>query len=143
VGKVWAELASYKELFTALAEQIVEVNEAICEAWLVPPSAGDPLAGPAGKRGLREALAAEIAAEVAALGVLAARLLAAGNGLEPAELAIRTAMLRLGGRLLEDVLGINSGHRGPRMDCGAGRQAEFASCRAKTVDTVVGPVQVR
>jgi hypothetical protein len=50
VGKVRAELAGYKE-FCALAEQIVEVSEAICEARPVTPAAGDPLAGPAGERG--------------------------------------------------------------------------------------------
>jgi Family of unknown function (DUF6788) len=50
VEKVRAELAGYKE-FAALAEQIVEVNEAICEARPVTPSAEDPLAGRAGERG--------------------------------------------------------------------------------------------
>ncbi len=74
---------------------------------------------------------------------MAARSLAAGDGLEPVELAIRTAMLKLGSRLLEDLLGMDPGHRGPRMDCGAGHQAEFVSYRPKTIDTVVGPVQVR
>jgi hypothetical protein len=48
--KVRAELANYKQ-FAALSEQIVEVNEAICEARPVTPPAGDPLAGPAGERG--------------------------------------------------------------------------------------------
>jgi hypothetical protein len=58
------------------------------------------------------------------------------------ELAIRTAMLRLGGRLLEDLLGIDGGHRGPRAGCGAGHQAQFVSCRHKTIDTVIGPVEL-
>ena len=48
--KVRAELANYKE-FAALSEQIVEVNEAICEARPVTPAAGEPPAGPAGERG--------------------------------------------------------------------------------------------
>lgn len=50
VDKVRAELAAYKE-FTALAGQIVEVNEAICEAR--PPGSAAPRspAGPAGERG--------------------------------------------------------------------------------------------
>jgi len=56
------------------------------------------------------------------------------------ELAIRTAMLRLGGRLLEGLLGIDRGHRGPRAGCGHGHEAEFVSYRGKTIDTVVGPV---
>ncbi len=51
-------------------------------------------------------------------------------------------MLKLGGRLLEDLLGLDAGHRGPRIDCGAGHQAGFVSYRSKTIDTVVGPVQV-
>jgi Family of unknown function (DUF6788) len=50
VGKVRAELASYKE-FTALAEELVQVNEAICEARPAAPAAGGSPAGPAGERG--------------------------------------------------------------------------------------------
>jgi hypothetical protein len=50
VDKVRAELASYKE-FAALAEQIVGVNEAICEARPVTSDAGVSPAGPAGERG--------------------------------------------------------------------------------------------
>ena len=51
-------------------------------------------------------------------------------------------MLKLGGRLLEDLLGIDGGHRGPRVGCGNGHQAEFISYRSKTIDTVVGPVRL-
>ena len=65
------------------------------------------------------------------------------------ELAIRTAMLKLGGRLLEGLLGLDSGHRGPRtgcpdartghaLACPDGHDAQFISYRAKTIDTVVG-----
>jgi Family of unknown function (DUF6788) len=50
LAKVRAELANYKQ-FAALSEQIVEVNEAICEARPVMPDAGEPPAGPAGERG--------------------------------------------------------------------------------------------
>jgi hypothetical protein len=50
VDKVRAELANYKE-FTALAEQIVEVNEAICEARPVTSAAPVSPAGPAGEKG--------------------------------------------------------------------------------------------
>jgi hypothetical protein len=59
------------------------------------------------------------------------------------ELAIRTAMARLGAGLLEDLLAAEAGHHGPRADCGAGHQAEFVSYRAKTIDTVLGPVRIR
>ena len=42
VEKVRAELARYQE-FAALSEQIVEVNEAICEARPAAPANGQPL----------------------------------------------------------------------------------------------------
>ena len=58
------------------------------------------------------------------------------------ELAIRTAMTRLGGSLLEQLLAADTGHRGPRVDCGAGHQAGFVSYRTKTVDTVLGPISL-
>jgi hypothetical protein len=48
--KVRAELANYKQ-FAELSEQIVEVNETICEARPVTPAAGESPAGPAGERG--------------------------------------------------------------------------------------------
>jgi hypothetical protein len=48
--KVRGELANYKQ-FAALSEQIVEVNEAICEARPVTSTAGQPPVGPAGKKG--------------------------------------------------------------------------------------------
>src|ERR1019366_3148932 len=62
------------------------------------------------------------------------------QGLAAVELAIRTAMSKLGASLLADLLGLDSGHRGPRIDCGAGHQAEFVSYRDKSLDTVLGPV---
>jgi hypothetical protein len=68
--------------------------------------------------------------------------LASGEGIEAAELAIRAGLTRLGRGVLEDLLGADAGYRGPRTGCGAGHQAEFVSCRAKTVDTVLGPVTV-
>jgi hypothetical protein len=59
------------------------------------------------------------------------------------ELAIRTAMTRLGRGLLERLLAADTGYRGPRASCGAGHQAVFVSYRAKTIDTVLGPVTLR
>jgi hypothetical protein len=50
VGKVRGELDRYQE-FASVAEQIVEVNEAICEARPVAPSAAEPPAGPGGEKG--------------------------------------------------------------------------------------------
>jgi hypothetical protein len=66
-----------------------------------------------------------------------------GQGLEAVEVAIRTAMTRLGAGLLADLLAADTGYRGPQVDCGAGHHATFVSCRPKTIDTVVGPVDVR
>jgi hypothetical protein len=58
------------------------------------------------------------------------------------ELAIRTAVTRLGGGMLERLLAADPGYRGPGTDCGAGHQAGFVSYRDKTTDTVPGPVTV-
>ena len=74
---------------------------------------------------------------------MAARSVAAGNDLEPLELAIRTAMTRLGAVLLEGLLAADDGYRGPRAGCEAGHQATFTGYRAKTIDTVLGPVRLR
>ena len=69
--------------------------------------------------------------------------MAAGDDLEVLELAIRTAVTRLGATLLEGLLAADDGYRGPRADCPAGHQAVFCGYRAKTFDTVVGPVTLR
>lgn len=51
-------------------------------------------------------------------------------------------MTSIGASLLEQLLGSDSGHRGPHIDCGEGHQAGFVSYRDKTVDTVLGPIEV-
>ena len=62
-------------------EQIIEVNEAICEARPAAGSAaGDSLRDGRGKGGLWEALAAEKAAEISALAAEAARALGCEAG---------------------------------------------------------------
>ena len=55
---------------------------------------------------------------------------------------IRAGMLKLGAGVLGRLLGADPGYRGPRVDCGAGHQAEFVSCRDKVIDTVLGPVTI-
>lgn len=65
------------------------------------------------------------------------------DGVATLELAARTAMVQLGASLLEGLLGLDGGHRGPRVDCGAGHVAEFVSYRVKRLDTVLGAVNVR
>ncbi len=57
---------------------------------------------------------------------------------------MRAGMHRIGGLLLSQLLALDGGdHRGPRVDCGCGHQAEFVSYRSKTVTTVVAPVRIR
>jgi hypothetical protein len=48
-------------------------------------------------------------------------------------------MLKLGAGVLGKLLAADPGYRGPRVDCGAGHQAEFVSYRDKVIDTVLGP----
>jgi hypothetical protein len=96
-----------------------------------------------GKRGLFRELQAEFAAELARLAELAASLLGGGEGLAALELAIRTAMTRLGGSFLEQLLAGDAGHRGQRVECGAGHHATFAGYRPRTLDTVLGPITLR
>jgi len=86
----------------------------------------------------------EFTAEVERLAALAVDALGpSGAGLAAVELAIRTAMTQLGGSLLGRLLATDTGHRGPRIDCGTGHHGEFAGYRDKNVDTVLGPVVVR
>ena len=49
-------------------------------------------------------------------------------------------MLKLGGGMLGKLLAADPGHRGPRVPCGQGHEAEFAAYRDKVTDTVLGPV---
>jgi hypothetical protein len=138
--KVRREIANCNKQFAAVTEQIVQVNEAICEArpaWAAPSGEGGPPAG--GKRGLRDALAAEASAEIGRLAAEAARSLGYDAGPEAAETVIRAGTLTRGG-MLEKLLGADPGYRGPRVPCGHGHQAEFASYRDKVIDTVLGPV---
>ncbi len=85
-----------------------------------------PLRDGRGKRGLRDALAAEKSAEVGRLAAEAARALGCGNGLQAAEAVLRAGLLRLGGAMLGEALSADPGHRGPRVPCGHGHEAVFA-----------------
>ncbi len=53
---------------------------------------------------------------------------------------IRAGMLKLGCGVLGELLSADRGHRGPRVPCGSGHEAEFVSYRDKVIDTVLGPV---
>jgi hypothetical protein len=60
-----------------------------------------------------------------------------------AEEVMRAALAGAGARLLEAVLAAGEdGYGGPHVTCGAGHQASYAGRRARTVSTVLGPVQV-
>ena len=96
---------------------------------------------PGGKGGLGEALAAEKAAELGRLAGEAAKVLGCDDaGMEAAEQVIRAGLLRLGGSVLEQMLAADRGHRGPRVPCGRGHEAEFVGYRDKDIDTVLGLV---
>ncbi len=49
-------------------------------------------------------------------------------------------MLAAGCGMLGQLLAADPGHRGPRVPCGRGHEAEFVSYRDKVIDTVLGPV---
>lgn len=67
-----------------------------------------------------------------------------GRDLEATEMALRTSMRQIGGRLLERLLNAESnGYRGARTDCGRGHQAGFVDYRSKEVLTVLSAVQLR
>ena len=66
-----------------------------------------------------------------------------GLDLEVTELTVRTAMLRLGGSLLEKLLALDGGNRGQRIDCGKRHQAVFLGYREKDLTTVLGPLRLR
>jgi len=51
-------------------------------------------------------------------------------------------MLKLGGGMLGKLLAADPGHRGPRVPCGQGHEAEFTGYRDKVIDTVLGPVTI-
>jgi len=60
--------------------------------------------------------------------------------MEAAEKVIRAGVLKLGGSMLGELLAADPGHRGPRVPCGQGHEAEFIAYRDKVIDTALGPV---
>lgn len=64
--------------------------------------------------------------------------------LEASETAVRAAMHKLGGRLLQGVLNADKGaYRGSRIDCGVGHQAEFVGYRDKRLQTVLCKIELK
>ena len=61
--------------------------------------------------------------------------------LEAPELALRSTMHQVGGRLLEQLLNADgAGYRGGHVPCGQGHQAAFVDYRPKAILTVLAPV---
>jgi len=64
--------------------------------------------------------------------------------MEATELSIRHAMHSVGGILMEKLLNADQGdHRGARIPCGAGHEAEFVGYRTKQVTTVLSEVGIK
>ena len=103
----------------------------------------DASPGTGGKKGVRDALGQEKAAELGRLAAAAARAMGCGDaGLEAAEQVIRAGLLRLGGSMLGELLAADNGYRGPRVPCGQGHEAVFVSYRDKSFDAALGLVTV-
>jgi hypothetical protein len=64
-------------------------------------------------------------------------------GMGAAEAVLRAGLLKLGAGVLERLLAADPGYRGPRVRCGNGHDAGFASYRDKVIDTVLGPVTLK
>jgi hypothetical protein len=59
------------------------------------------------------------------------------------EKLLRDGLVKLGAKMLSDVLAEDRGTRGTRVSCGNGHQAELESVRPKVIDTVLGPVTLQ
>lgn len=53
---------------------------------------------------------------------------------------IRAGLFKLGGGILGRLLAADRGHRGQRVPCGQGHEAELVGYRDKDIDTVLGAV---
>jgi hypothetical protein len=62
--------------------------------------------------------------------------------MEATEKAVRSSMHEAGGVVLENLVNLDGGYRGPRVNCGRGHAAEFVDYRSKGVVTVVSPIQI-
>ncbi len=62
--------------------------------------------------------------------------------MEATEMAVRSSMHEAGGMVLEKLVNLDGGYRGPRVDCTQGHVAEFVDYRTKVVTTVLSPIQI-
>ena len=58
------------------------------------------------------------------------------------EEAIRCSMHEVGGKLLEKLLNVDRGYRGPQVKCAGGHQASFVEYRKKSLVTVLSEIEV-
>lgn len=64
--------------------------------------------------------------------------------MEATELSIRHSMHQVGGVFLEKLINADSGdHRGARILCGSGHEAEFTDYRIKRVTTVLSEIEIK
>lgn len=64
--------------------------------------------------------------------------------MEATELSIRHSMHQMGGVLMEKLLNADGGdHRGVRISCGSGHEAEFTEYRTKQVTTVLSEIGIK
>lgn len=92
------------------------------------------------KGGFTRAFAAEVAQEIDAL--IGADPIAALD-LEAVEIAARRGVLEIAARAIEQRLNADrSDDLGPHATCPCGGQAHYAGRRAKTIETVLGPIRV-
>ena len=142
LGKVRAELESYQQ-FAALAEEIAEVSEAICEARPVPAAAP---ARPLSRRGKKGALRSARGGR-RRRGSHAGRVGGGVAGPRGRPGGGRAGDPRGGAGAGPGGAGAAAGRRrrlpGPAGRLRAGHQAGFVSYRDKTIDTVLGPVTLR
>jgi hypothetical protein len=64
--------------------------------------------------------------------------------LEALELTVRQQVLRLGGRVVEQFLNVDTSDRvGPRVPCPCGGEARYAGRRGKSIESVFGPLRLQ
>ena len=134
VERTRAQIAEHRR-FRALAAELVEVSEQLCQARLAE---GDDGANGEEKNAFATAFIAEIQAEVEAL-------LGQGTSealdLEAWETAARRCALQVAARALEEKLNADSSdYRGPWLSCQCGRSARYGGRRRKRFTSVSGPV---
>ena len=135
VERTREQIAEHKR-FRALAAELVDLSEQLCQARLAE---GDDGSGDEEKKNaFATAFIAEIEAEVEAL---LGRGTSEALDLEAWETAARRCALQVAARVLEEKLNADtSDYRGPWLSCECGRSARYAGRRRKRFTSVLGPL---